>query len=214
MNLSAVLGFLSVVTSLIYGSRVTFQRANWRKTLLKAVPVACLFAIALAEAAPTPLVFALLCGVIGDIALSRDGPRNFLIGLSAFLLGHLFYIGLLASAGDIADGPDPLRLAAMVALAVMGGAVFLRLRSGFGALLWPVFAYVCVSVVLGWAALLLPLSYPLALAMLGALLFIGSDICLAFELFGNGSGGRVLPPVVWFSYWGGQALILAGFVLG
>ena len=103
MSPSVVLGLLSVVTSLIYGFRVTFQRANWRKTLLKAVPVACLFAIALAEAAPTPLVFALLCGVIGDIALSRDGPRNFLIGLSAFLLGHLFYIGLLASAGERAN---------------------------------------------------------------------------------------------------------------
>ena len=171
-----LLAILSAVFSLAYGSWLTHHPANHSKTAVKAIPVACLWAIAVLADAPLFVSLALMCGVIGDIALSRDGSRNFLIGLGAFLVGHLCYISLFIGAGEVATWSDPLRLLVSALIAVIGAGVFWHLRSGFGHLTLPVLAYVAVSIGLGWAAMGLLPSWPLGLALIGALLFLASDV--------------------------------------
>ena len=53
-------------------------------------------------------------------------------------------------------------------------------------------------------------------ALLGALLFLASDLLLALDLFVVRREGvkRLLGPVLWAAYWGGQALILWGMLPG
>ena len=69
------------------------------------------------------LTLALILGTIGDAFLAWHGPRNFLGGLGAFLLGHLAYVGLLTgvSGGLGLLTQEPWRMGLVVGLVVATG---------------------------------------------------------------------------------------------
>lgn len=115
-----------------------------------------------------------LCGLaccwIGDAI----GPRNFMFGLGAFLVGHLFFAVAFATQG----------IAARRAAAALG--VVLAVSAAVGVLLWPhvpaaervPFAAYCtvISIMLVTAASTRP-GLPLALP--AAAVFYVSDVCVA-----------------------------------
>ena len=68
---------------------------------MKAVPVLSLGLLSVIGDMHPALTAALLFGALGDVALSREGDRNFLIGLAAFLIGHLCYIALFTTSGAV-----------------------------------------------------------------------------------------------------------------
>jgi len=77
----------------------------------------------------------------------------------------------------------------------------------------PVAAYVAIISAMGLAALHLPATH--GLAMIGAGLFVASDLVLSVELFRmneNSPQARTASHVVWPLYWIGQGLILVGMV--
>ncbi len=212
------LGILSVICSLLYGFWFTRQQPSVLRTILKAIPVGCLAFICVILDGPITLTLALLLGALGDIFLSREGERNFLFGLGAFLLGHIAYIILLAMIGDgiTAYLEQPWRIFACLML--IGIAVFVthRLLPHLDELKIPVLVYVAVITLMGIAAFSLPTSWPLNLAVLGALLFITSDSILGFETFvfdPSGSEKKWSSPILWFFYWGGQLMITAAVLM-
>ncbi|SFR36438.1 Uncharacterized membrane protein YhhN [Yoonia tamlensis] len=217
MNIVYLVMGLSALCALAYGSVLVHQRPSTLRTIVKAASVASLATIGALCGAPMLLTAALVLGTIGDVFLSREGERNFLFGLGAFLIGHMAYIGLLIGYGGscAAFVSNPLLLCASAALFITAGLITRRLFPYLGALRMPVLIYVLVIVVMGVCALNVPAKWPFALTILGALMFIASDAILGFEVFvfKDATGPRHGPAkLLWFLYWGGQSLILFSFL--
>nr|WP_304611205.1 lysoplasmalogenase family protein [Paracoccus sp. S1E-3] len=160
----------------------------------------------LAAGAPMPVVLGLALGAVGDYFLTRRAETAFLAGMAAFAAGHLAYAGWMFTPGHAARMICALP---MLALALSTEAWLLRHT---GALKAPVRAYVWVISLMAAAATTLPsLLWP---AMLGAALFVASDLLLALRLFVARAAQtrKRLSLLLWPAYWGGQALIFAGAI--
>lgn len=120
-----------------------------------------------------------LCAV-GDLLLMRDGDRNFLGGLAAFLCGHLCYIGAFLHLGGGIAGP---LLAVLPVLALVLLTVRWLWPHVPGRMTLPVGLYLLAigAMLLGAA---LSLGTPLALpVMAGAWGFALSDLAVARRQF-------------------------------
>jgi len=122
-------------------------------------------------------VAALACSLVGDVALMRR-TDTFVVGLGAFLVGHLCYV-----AGFWAHGPGGVAfvIAAVVVVAVLSplGHRILGALGARGDLRMPVTLYmVVISLMLATAV-----ATGNPLAALGAVLFVASDAMLAWNRF-------------------------------
>lgn len=204
---------LGLVFAAIYAAGFCYRGPGWPKTVIKAVPLLAFAVAAQINFANPVIVVALVLSALGDIALSRDTDRTFLIGLVAFALAHLAYV---AHFSGLFYGEDPARLLELPvvpALAMVGLAV----STGFwliphtGALRWPVRVYVGLITLMGLTALSLPPGRELALWGAGA--FILSDLILSVQLFRLGPASRWQVPasvLLWLLYVAGQLAILLG----
>ena len=182
--------------------------ASWTKTGVKTAATALLALASIPLGAPWTVTAGLALGAAGDFALSRDGERPFLIGMAAFAAGHLAYAWAFAVAGT----GDPILVPALL-LVVLAGSTELWLAPRTGALKWPVRGYVVVITGMMIAALTLPAAG--LVVMLGAALFVLSDLLLALEMFVLDRPATAPRPwyspwlsrAIWLCYWGGQALI-------
>lgn len=207
--------FFALITSSLaacaYGLWFTHQPVGRVRTAIKATSVGSLAAACVFLSGPLWLGVALALGTMGDVFLVQRGDRAFLAGLGAFLLGHLAYVWLLWGMGSgwAALAADPLRPGLTLFLTIGAAVILRRLLPHMGAMRLPVLAYATVILCMGGAALTLPLSTPLSLAILGAFMFIASDAILGFDLFvlKDGRRKRRAATVLWFLYWGGQTLI-------
>lgn len=190
---------LAVVYLLIWCARPV----SWPRSLIKTAATALLAAAAVPLGAPPLAAVALALGALGDLALSRAGERNFLLGMVAFAAGHLAFAWLFLRQGT----GDPLLIPALAALLLaVSTEVWLVPRTG--ALKWPVRGYVLVITAMMLAALTLPgRALPV---ILGAAFFLFSDLLLAIEMFCLGRPAPWLTRAVWLFYWGGQALVTLG----
>jgi uncharacterized membrane protein YhhN len=178
------------------------------RSLIKSAAVGCLAAFAALAGKPMWLVAGLALGSLGDWFLSRDGDRNFLCGLAAFLVAHLAYAALFL---ELAPGnvPNPARLA--VAGLFVGLAALMAPRL-WRAAAFPmdiaVSVYVAAITAMGLAAA----SSARSGVMAGALLFAMSDALIGCERF---LWSQDAPPrawsghVIWVTYVAAQALFLA-----
>ncbi|HTS14298.1 MAG TPA: lysoplasmalogenase [Candidatus Sulfotelmatobacter sp.] len=153
------------------------------------------------------VVAALICSLVGDVALLRRNVATlFAVGLAAFLAAHLGYIGaMILDGGDTSIGPA-LAVAATVIVAVGGWQIGWRLigavRRVRPELATPVGAYVAVislMVVAAWAT-----GRPTAI--LGSLAFYTSDSLLGWDRFVRPLPHRSL--LVMTTYHVGQALLV------
>lgn len=214
MTAAMVVTGVGAAIALIYQVRVNDAESAIRSGL-KTAPVA-LFALAAALAGgPWLLVLGLALGSLGDLALSRKGETAFMAGLGSFALSHLAYAVLFVGVeGRLAPFDlTALRWLGVAALVIMAQSTMIWLMPHTGSLKRPVAAYVAIISAMGLAALHLPASH--GLTMLGAGLFVASDLVLAAELFRmreDGQNARIASHFVWPLYWGGQALILVGMV--
>jgi uncharacterized membrane protein YhhN len=127
------------------------------------------------------MVFGIVAGAIGDIALLGKGVRAFVIGLVAFLVGHVAYIVGLAQIEPMSMW---IGLAGVATALPVIAAIFAmaQLWPKLGGLKGPVLVYVVaiVAMVVGAFAT----RFDLGLAMpIGAALFFASDLAVARDRF-------------------------------
>jgi len=166
---------------------------------------------ATSELARGLLIAALICSLVGDVALLRSNAATlFAVGLAAFLVAHLGYIGaMILDVGDASDGL-PLAVAATAIVAVaswqVGWRIIGAVRGARPELATPVGAYVAVislMVVAAWATGRPP-------AILGSLAFYTSDSLLGWDRFVRPLPHRGL--LVMSTYHLGQALLVLSLV--
>lgn len=197
---------LGVIAAVLYLSR-TNSALRWKRSIRKTLPVA-LFALAAAlEGAPLLLSLALALSALGDLALSRPGTRAFLFGMISFALAHIAYIALMLPQAEVST----ILLLPALAMVLFGLSTERWLAPHTGELRLPVRAYVVVIMIMGIAALGLAETHPLAL--IGALLFVVSDLVLSIETFVMGPAHRrrnMAGKTVWITYIAAQACLLLG----
>jgi uncharacterized membrane protein YhhN len=159
------------------------------------------------------IVAGLVFGLLGDVGLMLSDRRSdvadpyFLLGLGSFLLGHVCYV-----VGFVTRGVHPLFL--LAGLMLVGGISALTLprvlsgarRAGDDHLVIPVAAYAVVLAVMVICAI----GTGGILTTVGALLFLGSDIVLAYDRFVAALARGPLLVIV--SYHLGQLLIVLGLL--
>ena len=134
------------------------------------------------------LVAAQLFGCAGDVLLMPSSDVLFLIGMTAFLVGHLFYIRLFGGRSWKELKPGQWAISAVIMLALVLGLV--KAIGISGAMFWPMTVYGCVLMLLIFSALAGVLRMPRDrratwwILLAGALLFTFSDACIAMGIFG------------------------------
>ncbi|MFP9190393.1 lysoplasmalogenase [Natronosalvus vescus] len=175
----------------------------WLSLVFKALPMVLIIAYAALLLPPqrrrvhTFVLVGLGFCVVGDVTL-----HWFLIGLTAFLVGHVCYlVGFLTRARA-----TRARVASVVPLALFGVAIGVPLLSaiqsaGDTELLLPVALYIVVILSMAWAAILTGNRWAIA----GSLLFVTSDAILSWNMFVQDlafSG-----PAIMVTYYSAQFLI-------
>ena len=135
------------------------------------------------DAFGTWMFVGLVAGAAGDVALLGRGTRAFVLGLGAFLIGHVAYVIGLAHVvppGRWLAETGLLAVAPIVVAALALRALWPRL----GALRGPVIGYVAAIVAMMIAALAAREVHPKgAWVALGAALFFASDLAVARDRF-------------------------------
>ena len=154
----------------------------------------------------TAFVVALVFSLIGDVALMIAGDR-LVIGLGAFLIGHVAYVvGFALRDGDASD--YALGAAIVAIPAIVLGARFVRAlrRGGHDELTAPVMAYVLAIAAMVVSAIAVGNAYAIA----GATLFFGSDSLIAEQRFVRPR--RAVPVLIMVTYHLAQAGLVVSLV--
>ena len=206
--MSVLLLSVSALSALIYGLWYCQRVPSGLRTVLKTAGVALLAGAAALGGAPVLLVLGLALSAIGDLALSRDGDRAFLIGLGSFAIAHLAYILLFAT---LASGWPAILLAVLLIVYAISTEFWLAPHTGD--MRGAVRLYVVLITGMGLSALALPAG--MTLALIGAGAFMVSDTLLAIQLFRLPQGSRWYVPfarALWALYYAAQLLILWAFI--
>ena len=151
------------------------------------------------------LVLGLIFSTLGDGFLAVGSNKTFTLGLGAFLIGHLFYVALF-----LAFLPDPFNMldaegagAGLIFVVAIG--LFHWLRPDLGKMQLPVAFYILAISLMAMTSLLssLPVS-----VVIGALLFMASDLMIGVERFKGGFPGS--RPAIWITYYLAQWQIAFG----
>ncbi|WP_371228726.1 lysoplasmalogenase [Roseovarius sp. 2305UL8-3] len=203
---------LAALLAALYLVWFCFRPSSLLKTCVKTASVLLLVVAAALVNAPVALIVALALCAIGDFFLSLEGERSFLAGVAAFAAGHIAYIVLFIShpASDSAGVP----VWAIAVLFLFAAIMMALLYRHAGSLRFAVLAYVLVIAGMGVAAMSVPSSGALWLALPAALMFMASDTVLATEMFLLRSDHplrKVTPFIVWALYWLAQLGFLLAF---
>ncbi len=170
---------LITVFSIIYIFRIGIEGSEFIM-LFKLIPMIFIIILALLTKAPQAKTYYTLISIglvfcaIGDYTL-----QWFIVGLTFFLIGHLFYIAAFLSTKE-QQSPKSLLAGlvlygAIMALIIAGGLW----QDGDVVMAIAVIAYISVILTMGWTAWRTKSN----LAMIGAILFIISDSVLAINKF-------------------------------
>lgn len=151
------------------------------RLLFKLIPMWLIIAYAftLLPAGKKPFHWLLLIGLF--FCMLGDGLLGwFIVGLSAFLIGHLFYMSSFFSRWKF-SWPRLLTIVPIAGYAfLMGRRLVDALQGGDNAALaMPVILYICVISLMTWSAIMTGNRW----AIVGSLLFTASDSVLAWNRF-------------------------------
>jgi len=152
------------------------------------------------------LAVGMTCGLLGDLILAGllPGGRSVLGGITAFGVGHIFYIMAALRLGK----PRPLALSIWLLLGLVGWYLMVFHGQDAGVLHWAALPYaLLLASTAGFATCLLAQDRLYLLFAIGAALFFLSDLILAGSLF-SGLQFRLIDDVIWLTYGPGQMLIV------
>ncbi|RAZ78956.1 lysoplasmalogenase [Planococcus halotolerans] len=153
----------------------------WFKLIFKLIPMVLIIMYAFLQMPGDKLKihWLILTGLvfcsIGDATL-----HWFIIGLSAFLIGHLFYIAAFLTQWKY----SLYRLLSILPLGIFGLVMGVRMlgalqASGDDALIVPVLFYIFAIILMAWSAFMTGNRW----LIIGSLLFVASDSVLAWNMF-------------------------------
>ncbi|MFJ7408023.1 MULTISPECIES: lysoplasmalogenase [unclassified Lysinibacillus] len=172
------------------------------KLIFKVIPMILIIIMAATQKAQSIkkyqllIVIGLLFCMVGDYTL-----QWFLIGLTSFLIGHIFYIFAFSSTNE-QPVPTWAKVVLLLYGVLMAGWIATTVfKSGETILTFAVLAYISIILTMGWTAI----RTGSAFAIIGAILFIASDSYLAINKF-------VMPlpfshEVIMMTYYSAQILI-------
>lgn len=172
------------------------------KMVFKLIPMILIILLALSTNAKNVprykllVIIGLIFCAIGDYAL-----QWFIIGLTSFLIGHVFYIAAFRTTSE-ATTPKYVKVGLLLYGLLMGGWIGSTVYSdGDTVLAIAVWVYMAVILTMGWTSFRTKSRF----AIIGAALFIASDSILAINKF-------VLDvpfshELIMFTYYGAQLLI-------
>jgi len=168
------------------------------------------------------IVAGLTFGLLGDVflMLPKEKKQYFMLGLVAFLVGHLFYVAAFISTTISYPLPNPavitpwwFKLLFIIPYALLAMVLISKLKPDLGKLLIPTTVYMIVILFMSFSALwmAITISEPaIWITYSGTVLFVCSDSILAWDKFHREiKNGRVY---VMFTYILGQFLIASGFL--
>ena len=158
------------------------------------------------------LMLALLFSAAGDVLLAVPWwAVSFVLGLGAFLLAHLCFLGALLPLAR-RSGRSPARLIAVasVCAACVALLAWFWPQLGIDGMTIPVTVYMLVLAAMVSAALLTRL--PTLWTAFGAVSFAWSDAMIGISRFVLGTEALAVP--IWWTYAAAQVLITAGFFFG
>lgn len=153
----------------------------WFKLIFKLIPMVLIiiYAIQRMPREKLKIHWLILTGLIfcsiGDATL-----HWFIIGLSAFLIGHLFYIAALLTQWKY----NLYRLLSILPLGIFGLVMGVRIMEalqagGDDALIVPILFYISAIILMAWSAIMTGNLW----LIIGSLLFVASDSVLAWNMF-------------------------------
>jgi uncharacterized membrane protein YhhN len=131
------------------------------------------------------VVAGLVLGAVGDVALLGSSNRAFLLGLGAFLLGHLSYVVAAAQVRSPADWITDAHAFAFIPIAIALTALQ-WLWPRLGSMRIPVIGYMLaiVAMMIGAIAVGRASTLPTRVCfVVGAALFFASDLAVARDKF-------------------------------
>lgn len=194
-------------TAFIYLISVTFITYPLT-TFLKPIPILCLIIGVLQSNllkwAKGILVIALGFSMLGDIVLTLPIKLTLELGIGCFLLAHCFYISLFLKSFEY----NRFHLICFLPVLVLMITAACLLLPHLDALLIPVMVYFCILLLMAFSAF--QVKRETLIIGSGALLFLISDLTLAFNLF-------LYPDVdvrifVMFTYYAAQFFLTWGLV--
>jgi uncharacterized membrane protein YhhN len=186
--------------------------------LVKAMPALLMAAMLLLQVKDSTgrlLAVGFVLSAGGDVALAftpRGYENAFVVGLGLFLLAHVAYVLAFTRKMKYQAHRLPLMLA-ITAFSVAMAVLLLTRKPGLGDLTLPVMVYLTVITLMGLAACLR--DEAVGGLMLGALLFIVSDACIALNKFviPEAMGfGPYAPYIIMVTYYLGQYFIGRSFI--
>lgn len=190
MSLSVIIVFVYVGLSLVnvLGEFLRFNMGIRRWTTPLAMPLLMAWVV-VTGGFHWPLLIALAAGLAGDILLIQPedcSDKRFTAAICAFFAGHLIYFWYFLRNLISLDRLPALVWAAIVALAIASGVMFLILRKKLGTLKIPILLYTMVLFAVGTIILLNWGSLPRGIfyrALGGIMLFFISDSFLSMDRF-------------------------------
>jgi uncharacterized membrane protein YhhN len=182
----------TIISALACCVLIAAEHRHWRRVRIVAKTIASLAFVTVGvlaawstwDAYERWIVVGLVLGAAGDVALLGKSSRAFLLGLGAFLLGHIAYIVAFAELAPPSTWPD---IRAIVPL-VVGGTALRLLWPRLGEMRVPVIAYVLAIVTMMAAAIAAARVTAVpelnrTLLVTGAALFFVSDLAVARDKF-------------------------------
>ena len=158
------------------------------------------------------LLLGLILGVLGDIGLGlkrvfkKTAHICFILGTIAFLLGHVAYISLFVMMAPVTLGDVLMAAALALGFIVVGNKAHINYRY-MRPIAYMYMATIAFMVIKAVSLLpLLGMTTSNVMVALGAVLFVISDMILAFLYFG-GKKQTYLKTINLITYYGGQLLI-------
>jgi uncharacterized membrane protein YhhN len=209
---AACYGVHLVATALRLPSGAELTGQFWLQPAVKATPAVLLAAAAVTHPVIRErrwLIAALLGSAAGDFLLAMPWwPPSFVLGLAAFLVGHLCFLAALLPL--CSASPRRSIAAAVVAAACVVLLIWFWPRLIAEGMAVPVTVYIAVLGAMVCAALLARLPTPWT--ALGAVCFAVSDAMIGINKFVLGSEALAVP--IWWMYAASLMLITAGFFFG
>ncbi|HQV82924.1 MAG TPA: lysoplasmalogenase family protein, partial [Ornithinibacter sp.] len=140
MSEPLAIGLAALLTAAIMATNlwaVVRDRRDVERVTKPAAMIALLAVAALAGASDTAsgrwLLAALVFGLIGDVMLLGASSKRFVAGLTAFLVGHLFFVASFVTAGMERPGWGWFGLAVLSASLAVGRGILPGARAAGGA---------------------------------------------------------------------------------